>query len=252
VFNHATFNTRRVYEQVLVDCALQNRHIRIIGIGGGVATCHLGPTHTSIEDIGLMRLIPRMTVLSASDKKQLTEIFPQTINYPGSIYIRIGKYGLPNLDSACKAEIKLPQIYTGNTDKVYEKILVLSHGAIFRRVYESVQRLNNEYENRFILLNIHTIKPLNNKYLKPLLESALGVMIIEEHILTGGLSSAIGELLISKNVSLKNVKSISLGNDNYIHNFGKQEEIWDKHYLSVQSIYEAGSKLIQDGQKENL
>ena len=83
ILNHATFNTRRCYEQIALDSCLQNRPIRVIGMGGGLTTAHLGPTHTAIEDVAIMRAIPNMTVVVPCDADEVTRLMPLTISSPG-------------------------------------------------------------------------------------------------------------------------------------------------------------------------
>ena len=100
ILNHATFATRKSYEQIMLDACLQNRPLRIIGSGGGLATAHLGPTHTAIEDVALMSLIPEMSVLSPGDANEASELLKLTPDWPGSIYIRLAKYGKPNINNA--------------------------------------------------------------------------------------------------------------------------------------------------------
>ena len=78
VLNHASFLIRRCYEQIALDACLQGRMIRLIGIGGGLATAHLGPTHTVIEDIAIMRAIPGMTVIAPSDAAEMKRLMSHT------------------------------------------------------------------------------------------------------------------------------------------------------------------------------
>ena len=95
ILNHATFNTRKAYEQIALDACLQKRPIRVVGMGGGLTTAHLGPTHTAIEDVAIMRAIPNMTVIVPCDADEMTRLMPLTLTWPGTIYIRCAKYGKP-------------------------------------------------------------------------------------------------------------------------------------------------------------
>ena len=91
----ATFITRRCYEQVAVDLCLHDLPVRLIGNGGGYVYAPLGPTHEAIEDIAIMRALPRMTVTAVCDAEEMTRLMDATLDWPHPIYIRLGKGGDP-------------------------------------------------------------------------------------------------------------------------------------------------------------
>src|SRR5215217_4561958 len=91
----ATFITRRCYEQVAVDLCLHDLPVRLIGNGGGYVYAPLGPTHEAIEDIAIMRALPRMTVTAVCDAEEMTRLMDATLDWPHPIYIRLAKGGDP-------------------------------------------------------------------------------------------------------------------------------------------------------------
>src|SRR5438128_339609 len=91
----ATFLSRRCYEQVAVDLCLHGMNVRLIANGGGVVYAPLGPTHLAIEDIAIMRALPRMTILAPADAGEMRRMMPVTVDHPGPIYIRLAKGGDP-------------------------------------------------------------------------------------------------------------------------------------------------------------
>src|SRR5882762_2364116 len=91
----ATFITRRCYEQVAVDLCLHDLPVRLIGNGGGYVYAPLGPTHEAIEDIAIMRALPRMTVTVVCDAEEMTRLMDASLDWPHPIYIRLGKGGDP-------------------------------------------------------------------------------------------------------------------------------------------------------------
>ena len=91
----ATFITRRCYEQNVIDLGLHNTNVRLIGSGGGLVYAPLGPTHQATEDIAIMRAIPNMTIIAPADAEEMRRLMPQTVDYQGPIYIRLGKGGDP-------------------------------------------------------------------------------------------------------------------------------------------------------------
>ena len=87
----STFITRRCFEQIVVDVCLHNLNVRLIGNGAGLVYAPLGPTHMTIEDISILRAVPNMTVVSVADAGEMRRLMPQTVDYPGPIYIRLAK-----------------------------------------------------------------------------------------------------------------------------------------------------------------
>ncbi|SVE28994.1 uncharacterized protein METZ01_LOCUS481848, partial [marine metagenome] len=87
----ATFLTRRCFDQIAVDLCLHNLNVRLIANGGGMVYAPLGPTHMAIEDIAIMRSLPKMTVIAPADADEMRRLIPLTLEYPGPIYIRLGK-----------------------------------------------------------------------------------------------------------------------------------------------------------------
>jgi len=91
----ATFLTRRCFEQVAVDLCLHRLPVRLIGNGGGLVYAALGPTHIAAEDIALMRALPNMTVVVPADADEMARLIPETLEWPGPIYIRLARGGDP-------------------------------------------------------------------------------------------------------------------------------------------------------------
>jgi len=91
----ATFLTRRCFEQVAVDVCLHNLPVRLIANGGGLVYAPLGPTHLAIEDIGILRTLPNMTIVAPTDADEMRRFIPKTVDHAGPVYIRLAKGGDP-------------------------------------------------------------------------------------------------------------------------------------------------------------
>ena len=89
----ATFITRRCYEQVAVDLCLHNLPVKLIANGGGLVYAPLGPTHLAIEDLAIMRALPRMTAVAPCDAEEMRRFMPHTLGLEGPCYIRLAKGG---------------------------------------------------------------------------------------------------------------------------------------------------------------
>src|SRR3989338_6946333 len=90
-----TFISRRCFEQVVLDLCLHNANVRLIGSGGGLVYAPLGPTHQAIEDIGILRAIPNMTIVAPADAKEMRNFMLTTLEHNGPIYIRLAKGNEP-------------------------------------------------------------------------------------------------------------------------------------------------------------
>jgi len=91
----ATFITRRCFEQIVVDLCLHELPVRLIGNGAGLVYAPLGPTHQAIEDIAIMRSVPNMTIVAPCDADEMNRVMSQTLDWPGPVYVRLGKGGDP-------------------------------------------------------------------------------------------------------------------------------------------------------------
>ena len=240
ILNHATFNTRRCYEQIMLDACLQKRYIRLIGMGAGLATAHLGPTHTSVDDIALMRTIPGMTVFVPSDASEVKRIIPQTLTWEESIYIRLTKYGVPKygleIDYDQLGDIELGKAYLLTPTTIDQKVLLVSTGCMSPICLEVSGKLNAK--NIFSrVLHISTIKPLDIDSLLGAIKGIEKVYFVEEHWKTGGLGSACIENLVEylPPRELPLIKRLSLP-DRYIHEYGDQKSLLDYFDLMPDKI----------------
>ncbi|MEG3641241.1 transketolase family protein [Magnetococcus sp. PR-3] len=186
----ATFLTRRCLEQVTIDVALHKLPVRLIGNGGGMVYAPLGPTHTTLEDVALMRAIPNMTVIAPCDAEEMKRLMPLTLGWPGPIYIRLAKGGDPVVSQPDKP------VAIGRAIPLVEgrDVVIVTYGIMVHRALTAAEALREE-GIECTVLNMHTIKPLDEQ---AILQSAVGkrlVVTVEEHSLTGGLGSAVAHLL---------------------------------------------------------
>ncbi len=186
----ATFLTRRSFEQVVIDVSLHNARVRMIGSGGGVVYGPLGPTHVAIDDIGIFRTIPNMTIIVPADAEEMTRLMPLTLEHPGPMYIRLAKGGDPIVtDAAMPFEI-------GKAYKMREgsDALVVSTGVMLKIALDAAALLAGQGIDTAVL-HMPTVKPLDRDALLQCAEPVRAVVSLEEHSVIGGLGSAVAEVI---------------------------------------------------------
>lgn len=186
----ATFLTRRCFEQVAVDLCLHNLPVRMIGNGGGLVYAPLGPTHIAIDDIALMRTLPNMCVVSPADADEMSRFMAKSLDWPTPIYIRLGKGGDPIISRDEDGfEIGKSILLREPGD-----VLIVASGVMVNRALEAAEILKGN-GMKCGVLNMHTIKPLDSERLLELASDVSLIVTLDEHLLAGGLGSAVSETL---------------------------------------------------------
>lgn len=213
----ATFLTRRCFEQNVLDLGLHNVPVRLISNGGGVVYAPLGPTHLAIDDLAIMRSIPNMTIVAPSDAEEMKRLIPQTVDYPGPIYIRLGKGGDPvvsNPDLPFSIGKAIPMV-TG------DDALLVTTGITLKIALEAATTLRNEGIGCTVL-HMHTVKPLDVDALLAHAGRVRAVVTIEEHTVIGGLGGAVAEVLAEAALEpARRFKRIGI-EDLFPHGYGSQ------------------------------
>lgn len=186
----ATFLTRRCYEQVAVDLCLHNLPVRLLASGGGAVYAPLGPTHIALEDMAILRALPNMTVIAPVDAPEMIRAMDATLDMPGPVYVRIAKGGDPVVSTPQNgfAIGKMIEMRSG------DDALFVSTGVMTTRVLEAADLLaQSGIESR--VLHAHTVKPLDAETLCRAASGVSLLVTVEEHTITGGLGSAVLEIL---------------------------------------------------------
>jgi transketolase len=226
----ATFITRRCLEQIILDIALHNAKVRLIGNGGGLVYAPLGPTHVTTDDLGFMRLIPNMAILVACDANEMERIIPTTLDWEGPIYIRLAKGGDQIVSRDHQFIIGKSVSYAEG-----EKVLLICTG-ICLQICLSASELLKKNKLNVGILHMPTIKPLDIDAILSRVPKYKAIITVEEHNINGGLGSAVAEMLAESALStLPKFKRIGFPN-NFIHNYGKQDEHFNLHDITPTGI----------------
>jgi transketolase len=229
VYSIIPFVTFRCLEQIRNDLCLQNLPVKIIGVGEGLSYGTSGPTHHSIEDIGVMSSLHNLIVISPGDPVEVEKIVEQSLYLNSPCYIRLGKSGEEDVNSS---EVDL-RIGKGNIIKKGKDVAILSTGNMLSTAVKVSNALEEEGINSMVV-SLHTIKPLDEILLKDISTYIKHIFILEEHISSCGLSSSIAFFYFRENIKV-DLTCIGLP-DNFVTLVGNQEFLRETYGLDVKSI----------------
>lgn len=218
VFVHAiaSFAVLRCYEQIKVDLSIMDLPVTIAGIGGGLTTYGSdGPTHQAIQDVAVMRTIPGIRILNASDTVSLSAFPHLAYQVPKLTYIQFGKGNLPILYSKNHNFLNGMDEVAKGTDAVILSTGIMTHQAV---------NIASYFDGKVGVIDIYQPKPLNEKKLSKLLSSYKKIIVLEEHLAYGGLATIVADFLadyaINRDflrIGLPDENCFVYGDRNYIH-----------------------------------
>jgi transketolase len=238
----ATFLTRRCYEQVALDACLHHLPIRLIANGGGLVYAPLGPTHLAIEDMAIMRALPNMTVVAASDADEMKRLMLETLDWPHPIYIRLAKGG----DAVVSREengFTIGKAILLRDSGARKPVLMVTTGITTQRALKAAEQLEKEGIHCRVL-HMHTVKPLDTDALLALAASSSLVVTVEEHVLAGGLGSAVLETLADAGQFAVPVKRLGIP-DVFAAHYGSQDDLLETYGLQPAQIAETVRKTLE-------
>jgi transketolase len=227
----ATFLTRRCFEQVAIDVCLHNLPVRLIGNGGGLVYAPLGPTHEAIEDIAIMRALPNMTVISVSDAEEMAVMMDQTLDWPGPIYIRLGKGGDPIVSDTTENF----RIGKAICKREGADAALVTTGVLVKPCLDAAKTLRAEGLSCAVV-HLPTVKPIDTDGLVAALPAGAPIICVEEHLRTGGLGSTVLETLSDRHGGLAGSVVRHGLPDEFVHTYGSQNILWNKFGLDAEGI----------------
>jgi transketolase len=227
----ATFLTRRCFEQLVLDLGLHNANVRLIGNGGGLVYAPLGPTHEAIEDLAILRTIPNMTIVAPADADEMRRLMPQTVDYPGPIYIRLAK-GFDPVVTTDSVPFEIGKVVPMRAG---DDALILTTGITLRHGLKAAMTLAGKGFEAAVL-HVPTIKPLD---VSAILDAAARVPIIvtvEEHTVIGGLGSAVAEIVAEAGFDpARRFKRIGIP-DVFPDEYGSQDSLLDRYSINSDAV----------------
>jgi transketolase len=231
----ANFSTGRVYDQIRQSVAYSNKNVKICASHAGITLGEDGATHQIMEDIGLMKMLPNMTVINTCDYNQTKAATKAIAKHSGPVYLRFGRPKVPNFT---------PE----DQEFSIGKAVLLNEGcdvSIFATghlVWKSILAAE-ELELKGIsaeVINIHTIKPLDEEAILKSVAKTKCVVTAEEHMMNGGLGDSIAQLLSRKQPLPLEMVAV---NDKFGES-GTPEELMIKYGLDAKDIVSAAIRAV--------
>jgi len=229
------FATGRVYDQVRQSIAYSNKNVKIAASHAGLTLGEDGATHQMLEDIGLMKMLPNMTVVVPCDFNQTKAATIAAAQWEGPVYLRFGRPKVPNFTPEDQVfEIGKAQILTDGSD-----VTIFAIGHLVWKALEAAETLAREGISAEVI-NLHTIKPLDTEAILKSVAKTRAVVTAEEHMMNGGMGDSIAQLLSRFNPTPMEIIAV---NDTFGES-GKPEELLVKYGLDAPHIVESVKKVI--------
>ena len=231
----ANFVTGRVYDQIRQSVAYSNKNVKICASHAGLTLGEDGATHQILEDIGLMQMLPNMTVINTCDYNQTFMATKAIADHDGPVYLRFGRPKVPIFTSMeTKFEI-------GKALKICEgsDLTIFATGHLVWEAILAAKELKTRGVNVEVI-DIHTIKPLDNDVILESVSKTKKVVVAEEHQRLGGLGSAIAQLLAEKMPTKMEFVAVQ---DSFGQS-GTPAQLMDKYGLNSDNIIKACLSLL--------
>lgn len=232
----ANFSTGRVYDQIRQSVAYSRKNVKICASHAGLTLGEDGATHQILEDIGMMRMLPHMTVIVPADFNQTKQATIAIADHDGPVYLRFGRPVVPIfVKPEADFVIGKADVLTEGTD-----VTIIACGHMVWRSIEAAQQLEKEGIHAEII-NMHTIKPLDEKAILDSVRKTRCVVTAEEHMLNGGLGDAVANVLSRAIPSPQEYVGV---NDTFGES-GTPDELMTKYGLDPIDIVNAVKRVIQ-------
>jgi transketolase len=231
----ANFSTGRVYDQIRQSIAYSQKNVKICASHAGLTLGEDGATHQILEDIGMMKMLPNMTVIVPADFNQTKQATIAIADHQGPVYLRFGRPVMPIfVRPDAKFEIGKADILQEGTD-----VTIIACGHLVWKSIEASKVLSEKGVS-VELINMHTIKPLDEEAILKSIRKTGCVVTAEEHMILGGLGESVAQVLARKLPSPQEFVAV---NDTFGES-GAPMELMTKYGIDTQNIVDASLKVI--------
>ena len=236
ISSYAVFSPGRNNEQIRTTIAINNLPVKIGGAHAGVSVGPDGATHQALEDIALMRVLPRMTVLVPCDTLEAQKATVAAAFIPGPSYVRFGREKSPVFTTKdTPFQIGRAEIFRNGRD-----VAIIGCGMLLYNALIAAEELSKEGIEAMVL-NSHTVKPIDSEAVIKAAKETGAVVTVEEHQVNGGLGSAVAEVLAKNHPAPQEFIGVQ-------DRFGESGEPWElveKFGMGVKDIKEAVKRVIK-------
>ncbi len=225
----AMFAAGRAYEQIRNSIGYPHLNVKIGATHAGISVGEDGATHQCNEDIALMRTIPGMVVINPADDVEARAAVKAAYEYEGPVYMRFGRLAVPVINDEETYHFELGK---GIVLKEGKDVTVVATGLCVAEAMEAVKKLAEDGIDAQ-LINIHTIKPLDEELIAAAAEKTGKIVTVEEHSVIGGLGSAVADTLCMRAPA----KLLKIGINDVYGESGPAVELIRKYGLDSESIY---------------
>ncbi|NSW89683.1 MAG: transketolase family protein [Firmicutes bacterium] len=229
------FATRRCFDQITISVAYAGLNVKIGGTDPGVTAELNGGTHMSLEDVGIMRTLPGMTIFEPVDGTQLKKAMPQIAAHYGPVYIRLyRRRAFKIFDDGYKFDLWKSDLLLDGKD-----VTLFVTGILVRSALDAAEILKVKGISAKVV-NIHTIKPIDREGVISAARETGAVVTVENHNIIGGLGSAVAEVLIEEcPVPMKRI-----GVADHFGEVGRKEYLFEKYHMTAGDIARAAEEVI--------
>ncbi|XMD35233.1 MAG: transketolase family protein [Candidatus Karelsulcia muelleri] len=232
----ANFATARVYDQIRQSIVYSKKNVKICASHSGISLGEDGATHQSLEDIGMMKMLPGLVVINTCDYNQTYAATIAISKYIGPVYLRFGRPAVPNFTS----DKKLFKIGKAIILNIGEDVTIVSTGHLVWESLEAAKFLKKEGISCEVI-NIHTIKPLDEESILKSVKKTKCIITAEEHNYWGGLGESVARLLSLNYPCSQEIVAV---NDTFGES-GKPFELMKKYSLDKETIIKKVKKVIK-------
>lgn len=234
------FLTMRAFEQIRDDLGYMDANVKIVGSGGGLAYSTLGASHIALEDIGLMRSVPNLTIFAPGDAAEVEFALEQAVSIDGPVYIRMPRQAR---EEPLPPQSRRLAFGKGEVLREGEDTVVFAYGPSAGEASEAADLLAGEGIGVKVI-NLTTLKPLDREMILTCMKHKRHAFTLEEHNPSGGIGSAVAEMIAGEGLAVKlHVLAVPEGSKNT----GPYHELVDAYGLSG----EKAAKQIKIALQEN-
>ncbi len=225
----SVFTSRRIYDQIFISCAYAGLNVKLIGGDAGVSATYNGGTHMPFDDVGILRNIPTITIVEASDAVMMGDLIPKIADSYGVFYLRMSRKKVVQIYE----EGSTFTIGKANVLREGKDVSIISSGITVYEALKAADMLASEGISASVV-DMFTIKPIDAECIIEQAQKTGAIVTAENHSIINGLGSTVAEVLVEN----KLVPMERVGVQDEFGEVGKQDYLMERFGLTAKTIYE--------------